>query len=212
MAAGSAFNILAVCTANLCRSPMIEWLLRARLEAAGIDWTVRSAGTEATDDGPMHQLTLRVLQSRSIVPTNWNSRALSPDLIEQADLVLTAEHYHRGRVVYLAPVSAGRTFLLRQFARYCTVSPPVSAHDSRQLGRGLLHQVARDRGDLQPISPASEAIRDPIGHPYRYFKRCAAEIEQALDQIMTAVVLGPADITPDATGGGSLRRGRIPGR
>ena len=41
-------HIMVVCTANICRSPVAETLLRDRLEKEGLaDWEVSSAGTWA---------------------------------------------------------------------------------------------------------------------------------------------------------------------
>ena len=38
-------RILMVCLGNICRSPLAEGILRDRIEKAGLDWTVDSAGT-----------------------------------------------------------------------------------------------------------------------------------------------------------------------
>ena len=38
-------RILMVCLGNICRSPLAEGILRRQIEAAGLDWTVDSAGT-----------------------------------------------------------------------------------------------------------------------------------------------------------------------
>ena len=43
-------SILIVCTANICRSPVVEVLLKARLAERNLDdWQVSSAGTWAYD-------------------------------------------------------------------------------------------------------------------------------------------------------------------
>lgn len=38
-------RILMVCLGNICRSPLAEGILRSQIEAAGLNWTVDSAGT-----------------------------------------------------------------------------------------------------------------------------------------------------------------------
>lgn len=47
------FDVLMVCTANICRSPLAEGLLRQRLRALGLHRKVlvRSAGTKASQPG-----------------------------------------------------------------------------------------------------------------------------------------------------------------
>ena len=49
----SDYRITVVCTGNICRSPMGEWLLRERFEAAGLGHrvVVDSAGTTAWEEG-----------------------------------------------------------------------------------------------------------------------------------------------------------------
>ena len=47
-----SYNILVVCTGNICRSPMGEIVLREKLADAGItDVTVTSAGISAEEAG-----------------------------------------------------------------------------------------------------------------------------------------------------------------
>jgi len=38
-------KILMVCLGNICRSPLAEGILRDKVEKAGLDWTIDSAGT-----------------------------------------------------------------------------------------------------------------------------------------------------------------------
>jgi len=42
-----SFGVLFVCTANHCRSPIAEHLLRRELASRDLDWSVASAGTRA---------------------------------------------------------------------------------------------------------------------------------------------------------------------
>ena len=43
-----AMKILMVCLGNICRSPLAEGILRAKAKKAKLNWTVESAGTDAT--------------------------------------------------------------------------------------------------------------------------------------------------------------------
>src|SRR5699024_2205170 len=60
----SDYRITVVCTGNICRSPMAEFVLRERFEAAGLGdrVSVDSAGTTAWEEGnPPDPRTLDVL-------------------------------------------------------------------------------------------------------------------------------------------------------
>ena len=88
-------NILCVCTGNVCRSPMLEALLRREFQKEGFtDVTVSSAGT-CTDDGmvPTTQA-ITAMQEIGIDIADHTSRQLTPSIVDQNDIfvALTTEH------------------------------------------------------------------------------------------------------------------------
>jgi protein-tyrosine phosphatase len=106
-------NILTVCTANICRSPMAEYLLRYRLEQTG-NWQgrVSSAGISALVCQPAEADTVALMLSRSIDLSPHRATQLTRQQLRQADLVLVMEKYHLQRVLELDPTARGKTFLL----------------------------------------------------------------------------------------------------
>jgi protein-tyrosine phosphatase len=106
-------NILTVCTANICRSPMAEYLLRYRLEQTG-NWQGRvcSAGVSALVCQPAEADTVEMMLSRSIDLSPHRATQLTRQQLRQADLVLVMEEYHRQRVLELDSTARGKTFLL----------------------------------------------------------------------------------------------------
>lgn len=106
-------NILTVCTANICRSPIAEYLLRYRLEQTG-NWQVRvsSAGVSALVSQPAEAATVALMMSRSIDLSSHRANQLTRQQLRQADLVLVMEKYQRQRVLELDPTARGKTFLL----------------------------------------------------------------------------------------------------
>ncbi|MBK8431091.1 MAG: hypothetical protein IPL28_07245 [Chloroflexi bacterium] len=73
-------HILAICTANICRSPVVEAVLRNRLQAQGLnDWEVSSAGTWATQRRSASEFSVEVVQEREGLDlTRHQSRGLRP--------------------------------------------------------------------------------------------------------------------------------------
>ena len=111
-----AFHVLFVCTGNVCRSPMAERLLAARLgESAGV--TVSSAGTRALAGYAMDAPSAAVLRELGGDPTGHVARQLGPDELAAADLVLATDSANRGIVVRERPAVLHRAFTLREFAR-----------------------------------------------------------------------------------------------
>ena len=60
-------KILMVCLGNICRSPLAEGILLQKIKAAGLNWTVDSAGTNGfhVNEAP-HYLSQRVAKKRGI--------------------------------------------------------------------------------------------------------------------------------------------------
>ena len=90
------FTVLMVCMGNICRSPMSERLLVARLrDRAGPDAArlvrVHGAGTGDWHVGrPMHPVAAAEVRRRGGDPDTFAARLLSPAMVAESDLVLTA--------------------------------------------------------------------------------------------------------------------------
>jgi protein-tyrosine phosphatase len=182
---GDKFDVLMICTANKCRSPIAEVLMRDALAEAGMSWTVSSAGVAAQDGASMDTSAAKVLGERGIAVSEWTSRRLVPALIERADLVLTAQLQHRAAVVAMVPAAIRRTFPILQFARFAAHAGPVA--DPRASDAALVDRVIAARGGLQPAPVGADDIADPIGKSIRHFRDCTDTIAHAVEQIVTAV-------------------------
>lgn len=110
----SRFRILAVCTANICRSPMVEILLRQRLDPEVFD--IASAGVQGRREAPVDSMVVLELERLGARADGFASRALEDQMVEEADLILTATRDHRSEVLSRHPSALRRTFTLREFA------------------------------------------------------------------------------------------------
>lgn len=60
-------KVLMVCLGNICRSPLAEGILQHKANAAGLGWTVESAGTNGFHVGEApHKLSQKVAQLNGI--------------------------------------------------------------------------------------------------------------------------------------------------
>jgi protein-tyrosine phosphatase len=101
-------NILVVCTANVCRSPMAAALLGA-LDAP---LRIRSAGTRAVAGQPIHPYAAAALHSAGFPDAaSHRSLPLLPSMLQEADLVLCMTGEHRQDIIGASPESAGRVKL-----------------------------------------------------------------------------------------------------
>lgn len=184
-------TILAVCTGNICRSPMVERMLAARLRAllgAGGPVTVASAGTYALVGEAMDPLAAQMLAERDVPGDGFTARLLTRPLIEAADLVLTATREHRAAVVQAVPRAAGHTFTLRELAR---LVDDDGVHRA-VAGRGfdaLVAAAAARRGFAPAGEPADDDLPDPYRGPVEGFQRVADLAAPAVDAVAAAVAL-----------------------
>jgi protein-tyrosine phosphatase len=81
-------KILMVCLGNICRSPLAEGILQRRANAAGLNWTVESAGTNGYHDGEApHYLSIKVALKNDIDISKQQSRKFKAADFEQYDKI-----------------------------------------------------------------------------------------------------------------------------
>ncbi len=110
-------HILMVCTANICRSPVAEALLRQKLAAhkeMADNWTVSSAGTWALVGQPPSLLSQQLLQARGLNISQKRAQMVTRHLLQEADLVLCMGSRHVEALRLEFPESAPKLFLLSE--------------------------------------------------------------------------------------------------
>ena len=107
-------TILFVCTGNVCRSPMAEALFRRAASGRG-DFRVLSAGLGAMDGQPPTPHSVAAMRELGMDISAQRSRALTAELVRQADYIFGMTHSHVDTIVLLYPQAAEKTFLLREF-------------------------------------------------------------------------------------------------
>ncbi|MFU8851207.1 low molecular weight phosphatase family protein [Micromonospora sp. SL1-18] len=177
-------GVLFVCHANMCRSPMAEYITRRFL--ADLPVTVASAGTDAVDGVPMHPYAIEVAARTGADPAVFRTRRLRPEHLTGATLVLAATRRQRSVCTALAPAALHRTFTLRQFGRLVGAAEPARA-GSRSTLRAAVEAAARARGRLQPAAPGADDLGDPIGGSPADFRRCAEEIERSIRPLLALI-------------------------
>jgi sulfate adenylyltransferase len=166
-------RVLFVCTANICRSPYLE--LRARqLFGPGSGVEVSSAGTHGFDAERVSDSMEAEFTRHGTETSAFRSRLVTGDLIDEADVVLTAEAAHRARLLEERPAAFRKIFTLGQFVASARQADPSLR------GRELLAALATRR------VPAS-ADHD-IADPYRRGPEAAARASAAMEALLETVV------------------------
>jgi len=106
--------VVFVCTGNICRSPMAEYLLRHRL-SENTTWAVASAGVFAMDGAPASLEAVHALADLGVDGSGHRSHMLTLDLIESATLLAVMTDSHKQQILSHFPEAAGKVFRLTEF-------------------------------------------------------------------------------------------------
>ena len=183
-----SFSILFVCTGNICRSPLGERLLHARLRATLGDraqtFAVGSAGTHGWEGAAMDPTAAAELVRLGGDPTDFRGRQLTAELIAAADLVLTATRVHRRAVLGELPEALRRTFTMTEFAHLVTDAETADRPTSAESPAGLVAWAASHRGSA---TLDDYDVADPYGASQAVHQRVADHISTCVDQTVTAL-------------------------
>ena len=108
-------TVVFVCTANRCRSPMAEYLLRNRLGGCS-PWQVMSAGIMALDGLPVTGAAAQVLMEKKIDASGHLSRCINHAITDSAVLLIGMTEEHVDGLRRLYPDAKERIRLMRSFS------------------------------------------------------------------------------------------------
>lgn len=166
-------DVLVLCTANVCRSPMAQGFLAAELASRGVEGTVRSAGTSLGPERPPADA-VAAMAAWGVDTSGHRPRALGDELLVGVDLVLGMTRAHVREAVARAPAVFPKAFTLKELARRAAVVGvrPVDEPFAAWLARA---GKGRDRATLMGRSAADD-VADPIGGPPAAYRATAAEL------------------------------------
>ena len=186
---------------------MAQVLLQHRLDASRIEAHVHSAGEMrggvSASPGSVHAMAARGLDL-----SQHRSRALSAELLREADLVVTMARRHVREAVLACPEAWPRTFTLKELVRR---GGEVGPRRKDQSLAAWLAEVGAGRRPSDLVGEATtDDVADPIGSPDHAYERTAAELSELIDRLVdlafpnaNANAKRSADAGPGAPAGAS---------
>ena len=189
----AAFNIVFVCTGNICRSPMAEQMLVQQAAKNKLPIVVSSAGVMAMTGDPMTPQSAEAMTLRGYTPTKHVSQDLTPKILEDADLVLTATLEHRSELARMLPKASKYSFTIDEFARltsFLMADPEFQDEFKKkpketreQYLKRAMHEAVLLRG-MVPTSLDPIDVIDPYMQSMKVYNQVAAHVDSRLETIV----------------------------
>ncbi len=144
-------RLLFVCTGNICRSPMAEYLARSYAEERGWPVEVRSASLMGLNGNPAHTNAIKVCAEIDLDLTPHKAQPLSAELLEWADWVLVMELAHSRGARDMLPAKDDRILLLGSFCGKLEIDDPIGGWKRRfRKSRDEIGECVRNFMDRLP--------------------------------------------------------------
>jgi protein-tyrosine phosphatase len=173
-------DVLVLCTANQCRSPMAAALLRQRLAARGVPVAVRSAGLLPGGRPPPPEVIAVMAGHGTDVSGHRSTQATAADLAG-AGLILAMARAQLRQAIVLDPGAWPRAFTLRELVRR------GQAAGRRQAGESLAGWLGRVHAGRQRLAllgeSAADDVADPMGGPRAGYDGTAAQLAGLADRL-----------------------------
>ncbi|MDO5727420.1 MAG: hypothetical protein Q4Q03_05815, partial [Bowdeniella nasicola] len=162
--ANDGYDVLFVCTGNICRSAYADLRLAQRRP----DLRVGSAGIGALSGHDIDRPMRDYLPADISWPPHEARQATTP-ILQSSSLILAMEDVHVAWIIETVPAVATRTFTLRQLARLLQEQPPDAPTSAGELAR----RYAKAAGEVQ----SEDGIADPYRRSQSRYARSVHQID-----------------------------------
>jgi protein-tyrosine-phosphatase len=183
-------RILFVCTANTCRSPLAEWLLRRLAQERGVALEVQSAGIYAYPGTSMSNYSSHILHGREIEHL-FASQRVTEHLMDWATLVLTMTVGHKQQLIMNYPHAIDKIFTLKEFVIDDSVREILFQMDKLyaeiemqfSLGQSVTAEQRSRLREMERSLPDLD-VSDPFSGSMEMYQQCAMDIEANLHKLL----------------------------
>ena len=146
-------EVLFVCTANICRSPMADTIFNELARERGAVLRAQSAGVSALVGEEIAENSMKVLQEIGIpMDHEHRARQVSPELVGEADIILAMSSQHVAALRKQFPGEAGKIHKLPDYA--------LGLSDAESISDPYGHSIASYRASVRQIFEYVEQALD----------------------------------------------------
>jgi protein-tyrosine phosphatase len=172
---------------------MAEQILEQRAAKNKLPIEVLSAGVMAMTGDPMTPQSADAMTKRGFTPTKHISQDLTPKLLEEADLVLTATLDHRSAIARMLPKASKYSFTIDEFARltsFLRADPEFQEEFKKkpketreQYLKRAMQEAVLLRG-MVPTNLDPKDVIDPYMESIKVYNEVAEHIDSSLEIIV----------------------------
>ena len=178
-------NVLVVCTATQCRSPLAAACLRQRLAERAPGVRVASVGVRAVAEMPATASTIAAAAARRVDLSSHRTRRIEAAQVRAANLIIGMERGHVQEAVLLDPRALTRAFTLKELARRARAGGRRGYRETLAAYTARLAE-ARQLTDLLGSSREDD-IDDPTSNRMIDHDSAAAEIDDLVAVVVEAI-------------------------
>jgi protein-tyrosine-phosphatase len=160
---------------------MLTSMLRERLGEGSVE--VRSSGFGPVGLPPIDEA-VEAMRRRGIDISSHRSSATTRELVDSADVILTAERQHVVKIAALSPDAFGRAMTLPEFLAAAATSVSDESDGVRSWVRSLTGQRTASAYLRAPVPE----VADPTGSASRVFEAAVVTIEQQCREVAAELV------------------------
>lgn len=179
-------EVMVVCTANICRSPLMMAMLdREGRRRCGTDapLVVSSSGVQGLTGEPVAAMSGVEAERRRLDLSEHRARVTDEGMLWRSDLVITMSERQRRMVVRLLPDAAPYTFTLRELARVLGALTRIDDDLALRARVRSVVDLAHAARAHVPRPDGPEDVRDPYGGPPAGYERMAAQLDELVDSV-----------------------------
>ena len=152
------FNVMFVCTGNICRSPMAVGILTKLLPDSVRDSvSITSSGTSAYAGSPASRHAVAACRDFGSDISGHKSRPTDEKSVAESDLILVMAPHHLDYIGTLDLTAFEKTFLLKEYKRNTGYPGEKTVQDPIGGDRGVYQSVFDDiHGEIRRILPHLE--------------------------------------------------------